>query len=100
MKFKRKYRVDGESKHIKNSKRKNPKKYSQFVAMGGTKSGLFNISDKKTREFVREYKEFIPKREIYKTNRKGDLVAVSLSQRRKDSAWKKAYAKRQKRGKK
>ena len=47
MKFKRKYRVDGESRRIEKAKRKNLKKYSKFIAMGGTKSGLFDISDKK-----------------------------------------------------
>ena len=75
---------------------KNRQKYAEFVAAGGMRSGVFNISDKKTRAFVKKYKEFIPKKDIYKTNKKGTLVAVDRRQRKKDKQWLKDYQKRQK----
>ena len=62
-------------------------KYETFVALGGKRSGVFDISDKDTRRFVKKYKEFIPKKEIYKRNKRNELVAVSRKQRRKDRAW-------------
>ena len=100
MKFKRKYRVDGESKRIEKARKKNPIGYEAFLSQGGGKSGVYDVSDSRTKAFVRNYGEFIPKREIYRRDRNGSLIAVSWKQRRKDKAWKKAYAKRQKRGKK
>ena len=65
--------------------------YKEFVALGGTRSGVYDISNKDTRKFVKKYKEFIPKKDIYKRNRKGRLVAVSWKQRKKDRAWLKAH---------
>ena len=65
------------------------KKYAEFVSQGGTRSGVFDISDKRTRAFVKKYKEFIPKREIYKRDKKGTLIAVDRRQRKKDKAWRK-----------
>ena len=44
---------------------KKDKKYSEFLKAGGGLSGVYDISDKKTLAFVRKYREFIPKREIY-----------------------------------
>ena len=74
-------------KNNRNSKR--AKKYAEFVLQGGTRSGVFDISDKPTRAFVKKYKEFIPKREIYKRDKKGTLIAVDRRQRKKDKAWRK-----------
>lgn len=71
---------------------KKKERYNEFIAMGGKRSGVFDISDKDTREFVKKYKEFIPKNEIYKRDRNGRLVAVSLKQRRKDRAWLKLHS--------
>lgn len=51
-------------------------KYDEFIRKGGGKSGVYDITDKRTRAFVKEYKEFIPKREIYRRNKKGYLVPV------------------------
>lgn len=76
---------------MKNNASKKNKKYAEFVAAGGTRSGVFDISDKKTRAFVKKYKEFIPKKEIYKRNKKGSLVAVDRRQRKKDKQWIKAH---------
>ena len=51
-------------------------KYDRFVKMGGLKSGVYDVSDKKVRAFVKEYKEFIPKNEVYKRDKHGSLVPV------------------------
>ena len=56
-------------------KKKN-KKYSEFLKAGGGLSGVYDISDKKTYAFVRKYREFIPKREIYTRDKRGYLVPV------------------------
>ena len=37
-----------------NRERKRAKKYAEFVSQGGTRSGLFDISDKRTRAFVKK----------------------------------------------
>ena len=66
-------------------------KYQEFVSLGGTRSGVFDISDKDTRKFVKKYKEFIPKKDIYKRNKRNELIAVSRKQRRKDREWLKAH---------
>ena len=83
----------------RNRERKRAKKYAEFISQGGTRSGVFDISDKKTRVFVKKYKEFIPKKELYKRDKNGTLVAVDRRQRKKDKQWRKAYLKRQKDGK-
>ncbi len=57
-------------------KQSKQQKYNEFLRKGGDKSGVYDISDKRTRAFVREYKEFIPKREIYRRNNKGSLIPV------------------------
>ena len=51
-------------------------KYDRFVKSGGLKSGVYDFSDKKVRAFVKEYKEFIPKNEVYKCDKHGSLVPV------------------------
>ena len=76
---------------MKNNSSKKNKKYAEFVAAGGTRSGVFDISDKRTRTFVKRYKEFISKKDIYKRNKKGALVAVDRHQRKKDKQWIKAH---------
>ena len=49
-------------------------KYKEFLRKGGGLSGVYNVSDKKTAQFVKEYKEFIPKKDIYIVDRKGNLI--------------------------
>lgn len=58
----------------KTAKDKNPKKYAEFVKAGGVKSGVYDISNKQTAAFVKKYREFIPKKEIYKRDKRGWLV--------------------------
>ena len=70
---------------------KKKSKYNEFLSLGGSKSGVFDISDKKTRKFVKKYKKYIPKKDIYKRNKRNELVAVSFKQRRKDCKWLKNY---------
>jgi len=53
------------SADIVNWKKENPKKYNEFIRAGGGLSGLYDISDEKTRKFVNQYKEYIHKSEIY-----------------------------------
>jgi hypothetical protein len=60
----------------RSAKDTNPKKYSCFIKAGGGKSGVYDISDKQTASFVRKYREFIPKNEIYKRDKRGYLVPV------------------------
>ena len=48
---------------------KNPKierKRKEFLRKGGGLSGVYNVSDKRTASFVKEYRDFISKKEIYK----------------------------------
>lgn len=58
----------------KTVKDKKPKKYAEFVKAGGGKSGVYDVSDKQTAAFVKKYREFVPKKEIYKRNKRGYLV--------------------------
>lgn len=75
---------------MKNTReRKRAKNYAEFVSKGGTRSGVFDLSDKHTRAFVKKYKEFIPKKELYKRDKHGTLVAVDRRQRKADKAWRK-----------
>ncbi len=60
----------------KYEKLKNSQDYKDFIRASGGKSGVYDISDKKTAVFVRKYRKFIPKKEIYKRNKKGWLVPV------------------------
>ena len=96
MKHRKKYRINREKKRIEKARKKNSVGYAAFIGQGGGKSGVYDISDSRTKAFVRNYREFIPKREIYRRDRNGNLIAVSWKQRRKDNAWRKAYMKRQK----
>ena len=50
--------------------------------MGGGLSGVYNVSDKRTANFVKEYRGFIPKKEIYKRDKKGSLVPVYRGERK------------------
>lgn len=63
-------------KRKKTAKKLKPKKYAAFVKAGGNKSGVYDISDKYTASFVRKYREFIPKNEIYTRDKRGYLVPV------------------------
>ena len=56
--------------------KKKDKKYSEFLKAGGGLSGVYDISDKKTYAFVRKYREYIPKSEIYTRDKRGYLVPV------------------------
>lgn len=53
---------------------KNKRKYKEFVLGGGLLSGLFDISDEDTLDFVLKYKEYISPDEIGYRNEKGLLV--------------------------
>ena len=58
---------------------KNPqveKKRKEFLRQGGGLSGLYDVSEKRTASFVREYRDFIPRKEIYKRDKRGWLVPV------------------------
>ena len=68
--YKKKYKTR------KTAKDKKPKKYAEFLRLGGSRSGVYDISNKETAMFVKKYREFIPKNEIYKRNKKGWLVPV------------------------
>lgn len=52
----------------------NSPKYKEFVRAGGAVSGLFDVSDKRTAEFVEKYREFIPANEICVPDKNGNLV--------------------------
>lgn len=91
MKFKRKYRVDGESKRIEKARKKNPIGYAAFLSQGGGKSGVYDISDSRTKAFVRNYREFIPKSKIYRRDRNGRLIALSWKKRLQQKKWGKVY---------
>lgn len=54
-------------------KRKGPK-YAEFQRLGGGKSGVYDISDRRTAAFVKKYREFIPDQEIYRRDKRGHLV--------------------------
>lgn len=43
----------------------NPDKYSAFLRAGGGLSGMYDMRDKNTRAFVKKYKEYIHKSELY-----------------------------------
>ena len=58
------------------------KKYEEFLKAGGGLSGLYDISDEKTFAFVRKYREFIPKREIYTRDKHGNFVPVYKNKKR------------------
>ena len=92
--MKYRYRVTRERRRIEKAKEKNPVGYAAFVAQGGGKSGVYDISNKRIKWFVKNYREFIPSKEIYRRDKKGRLVAVSLTQRWKDYKHKRAYKKR------
>ena len=51
-------------------------KRREFLRRGGGLSGVYNISDKQTKAFVKQYREFIPDKEIYRKNKKGTYVPV------------------------
>ena len=58
---------------------KNPeieRKRKDFLRKGGGLSGVYNVSDKRTASFVKEYRDFIPKKDIYKKDKNGSLVPV------------------------
>ncbi len=68
-----------EKKAIDKAKSKNPAKYNEFVRLGGANSGVFDISDTTVAKFVNQYHEFIPKSEICKRDKKGNLLPVYKS---------------------
>ena len=49
-------------------------KRKEFLRKGGCLSGIYDISDPKTAKFVKEYRDFIPGKEIYKRDRQGKLI--------------------------
>ena len=51
-------------------------KRKEFLKRGGGLSGVYDISKPEVKKFVNQYSEYIPKKEIYKRDRKGNLVSV------------------------
>ena len=51
-------------------------KYADFQRLGGGRSGVYDISDKRTVAFVKKYREFIPDKEIYRRDARGYLIPV------------------------
>ena len=77
----KRYKNNGynKSKYNPQYPHKNPtveRKRKEFLRMGGGLSGVYNVSDKRTANFVKEYRDFIPKQEIYKRDKTGSLVPV------------------------
>lgn len=62
-----------ESDRAKRKKRDD--KYQEFLRNGGSRSGVYDVGKKDVKKFVKTYKEFIPKREICKRDKKGNLVS-------------------------
>ena len=71
---KKRPKVDNMTKYRPQSNPKKEAKRKEFLRLGGGLSGVYDISDTEIRTFVRDYKEFIPKKIIYKRNKKGSLV--------------------------
>ncbi len=56
-------------------RKKHDEKYQRFLREGGARSGVYDVGKKDVKKFVKTYKDFIPKREIYKRDKKGNLVS-------------------------
>ena len=48
--------------------------YNEFLKQGGGRSGVYDITDSRTKSFVRKYRRYIPKSEIYTRDKRGYLV--------------------------
>lgn len=72
-KLKKKFK---EKRLICNAIEKKPNEYKEFLKLGGAYSGVYDISKKSTAEFVKKYRKFIPKGEIYKRDKRGWLVPI------------------------
>lgn len=62
-------------------------KYNEFIRNGGGKSGVYDISDFKTKKFVKKYKRFISKKEIYKRDKNGQLMPKYHKYRKEHKRW-------------
>ena len=62
-------------------------KYNEFIRAGGGKSGIYDISDIKTKKFVKRYKKFIDNKEIYKRDKKGQLMPKYHKYRKEHKRW-------------
>lgn len=51
-------------------------KRKEFLRLGGGRSGVYDVSKPDVAKFVREYKDFIHKNEIYKRDKHNCLVPV------------------------
>ena len=71
-------------------------KYKEFRELGGALSGVYDVSDNKTRIFVEKYSEFIKPQHIYKRNKNGILIPYFSQERRAEKKWQSDYNKRQK----
>lgn len=67
--------------------------YNEFIKNGGGKSGVYDISDPKTKDFVKKYKKFIHKKEVYKRNKNWQLVPKYYKYRKQHKRWLKTFKK-------
>lgn len=68
--------------------------YNEFIKAGGGKSGVYDISDTKTKKFVNKYKKFIDKKEVYKRDKNGYLVPKYFRYRKAHKRWLKYFNKK------
>lgn len=76
VKTRKKYPVTNMTKYYPEKDPKKEAKRLEFLRQGGGLSGVYDISKPGTKQFVREYKDYIPRSEIYKRDRKGNLNPV------------------------
>ena len=64
---------------------------SAFARAGGGKSGVYDTSDPEVKKFVKEYKQFIPKKEVYVRDKKGSLVPKYRKYKKEHKRWLKRF---------
>lgn len=72
------------------------KDYSAFVRAGGGKSGVYDTSDSGVKNFVKEYKQFISKKDIYTRDKNGSLIPKYRKYRKEHNHWVKQFNNRNK----
>lgn len=61
---------------------KDYKDYIDFCNLGGNLSGVFDVSDKRTKEFVRKYSKFISSKDVCTRDKNNRLVCYFKSDRK------------------